>query len=357
MNVSTRHPSTRAWLTVSLANLVANARTVQAAARGAGLLPMVKADAYGLGAIPVVQALEALDPWGFGVATLEEGLQLRTAGCSRPIVVFTPAAAALRERYRQHDLRAVLDAPEVASHWDLPFHLEIDTGMARCGVRWDQPAAIAACATPHLEGVFTHFYHADERPDSVAEQWTRFCRALEALPSRPALIHAANSAAAWRLAEKLDLARPGIFLYGGRAGPDLPAPRPVATLRAPVVSLRRVSAGTSVSYGGEWVAPRATTVATLGIGYADGLFCSAAGKARVLLGGVRRPIIGRVTMDLTMVDIGPDGTGGRLGEPATLIGSDGGDEITVDEFAAWAGTISYEALARLGARLMREYVA
>lgn len=357
MNVSTRHPRTHAWLTVSLASVVTNARTVQAAARGARLLPMVKADAYGLGAVRVARALEDLEPWGFGVATVDEGLQLRAAGITRPVVVFTPAVLAHRDTYRQHDLRAVLESPAVAAAWDGPFHLEIDTGMGRCGVRWDDRSVIAGCASPGLEGVFTHLFHADERPDTVAMQWTRLCAALDALPSRPLLVHAANSAGAWRLREQLDLARPGIFLYGGRAGPDLPTPRPVATLRAPVVSLRRLPAGESVSYGGEWVARRDTTIATLGAGYADGVFRTAAGRAQVLLGGARRPVVGRVTMDFIMVDVGPDGGGVAVGDVATLMGTDGDRAITVDEVAAWSGTISYEVLTHIGPRVAREYVA
>lgn len=341
---------------MSLASLLVNARTVQAAARGARLLPMIKADAYGLGAVRVARTLEQLDPWGFGVATVEEGVQLRDAGIARPVIVFTPALRGQGEAYREHRLRAVMDAPEVAQAWNLPFHLEIDTGMGRCGVRWDRGDVIAACASPQLEGVFTHLYHADERPDTVALQWSRFCRALDALPARPALVHAANSAGAWRLDAALDLVRPGIFLYGGRAGADLPAPEPVATFRAPVVSVRRVLPGESVSYGGEWVASRDTTVATLGVGYADGLARAAAGRATVLLGGTRRPLVGRVTMDLTMVEVGPQG-GARVGDIATLVGRDGSEAITLDEYAAWADTISYEALTRLGPRVPREYVA
>ncbi len=339
-----------------MANLRANAHTVQAAAGGARLLPMVKADGYGLGAVPVVRTLEELEPWGLGVATVSEGAELREAGIRRPILVFTPARLAERTAFARHDLRAVLDDPTVAAAWDGPFHLEIDTGMGRCGIRWDDAEAIAACATPHLEGAFTHFYAADTRPETVREQWTRFEEAVAHLGRRPALVHAANSAGAFRLDERLDLARPGIFLYGGRAGPDLPAPLPVAAVRATVVSLRRLPAGATVSYGGEWSAPRPTTVATLGIGYADGVPRSVQRRAQVLVGGCRRPVVGRVTMDFIVVDLENEETQVRVGDAATLIGTDGTVEITLDEFAGWAGTISYEILSRLGARLPREYI-
>lgn len=356
MNVSTRLSTNRALVEIDLASLVANARTVQAAARGAPLLPMVKADAYGLGAIPVAHALEAVEPWGYGVATVEEGIELREAGIRRPILVLTPPSADLLAAYRDHDLRAVLDRPLLAEVWDLPFHLEIDTGMARCGVRWDDTEGIAAFGSGWLEGIFTHFCAADQGRETVDAQWSRLQEALALLDRRPELVHAQNSAGAWRLQQRLDLARPGIFLYGGRHAPDLPPPQPVVTLRAPVVSVRRVGRGETVSYGGRWTAPRDTTVATLGIGYADGVARAVEGKAQVLLGGVRRPLVGRVTMDFVMVDLEDTAPPVRVGDVATLVGRDGDGQITIDEFARWAGTIAYEALARLRMRAAREYV-
>ncbi len=356
MNVSTTQSKNRAWVAIDLANLLANARSVQAAAHGAALLPVVKADAYGLGAIPVARALDALDPWGFAVATVGEAIGLRDAGVDRAILVFTPAFADMLELYREYHLTAVLDDPAVVGSWNQPFHLEIDTGMGRCGVRWDVPEVIAAFATPHLEGAFTHFYAADEGPETVSIQWSRFASGLEALGNRPRLLHAGNSAGAWRLQERLDLVRPGIFLYGGQHAPDLTPPQPVATVRAPVVSLRRLPAGATVSYGGTWRAPRETTVATLGIGYADGVPRLVAGRAQVLVNGVRRPLVGRVTMDFIMVDLEEDAEGVSVGDIATVVGRDGDGEITIDEFAEWAETIAYEALTRFGARLRREYV-
>ena len=355
MNVSTPSPNGRAWLDVSLAALLANARAVLDRAPGARLLPMVKADAYGLGAVPCARALEALDPWGFGVATVGEGAELRAAGLTRPILVFTPASPEQRDAYRRHDLRAVLDRPEVIATWPAPFHLEIDTGMGRCGVRWDESDALARCGSPHLEGVFTHFYAADLDPASVEAQWRRFVEARRRVPGSP-LVHAANSAAAWRLAERLDLVRPGIYLYGGSAAPDIPAPRPVAALRARVVALRHVRRGDSVSYGPDWHAPADTWIATVAAGYADGVPRAVRGRAAVVLRGRRWPVVGRVTMDFVMVDMGPDGGGVTVGDVATVFGGDS-PAATVDEFGAWAGTNSYEILARIGARVERRYDA
>jgi alanine racemase len=353
--VSTNLDSQRAWVDVELGHLIANARTIQSVARGAALFPMIKAEAYGLGAEPVARALERVSPWGYGLATLEEAVALRSAGITRPLVVFTPATHPIQDAYREHGLHAVIDRAEVATAWDTPFHVEIDTGMGRCGVRWDDREEIAGCDVPALEGVFTHFFAADAKPETVEQQWNRFTSALDALPRRPRLLHAANSAAAWRLQKRLDLVRPGIFLFGGLHAPDLPPPRPVASVRARVVSVRDVRPGDTVSYGGEWVAPEPGRVATLGIGYADGVPRAIGGRGpEVLLHGRRRPIVGRVTMDFIMVSL-PIDEPVATGDVATLVGADGEAEITVDEFAAWGGSIGYEVLARLGPRLPRVY--
>jgi alanine racemase len=356
--MSTQPHHGRGWAEIELANLVANARAVLAAAPGARLLPMVKADAYGLGALACARALRAVDPWGFGVATLDEAEQLRDGGIGEPILVFTPADPADLSRHRALDTRAVLDRATAVRAWDRPFHLEIDTGMARCGVRWDDVGTLAGCRSPQLEGVFTHLHSADARPETIPVQWDRFTRARETLGARPRLVHVANSAGAWRLPERLDLVRPGIFLYGGTIGPGLPVPRPVLGVRAPIVSVRRVPAGESVSYGGDWVAPRDATIATLGIGYADGIPRAVQGRGSVLIRGRRYPIVGRVTMDFVMVDLGgTDPSAPGVGDIATLVGTDERASISLDEFAGWAGTISYEVIARLGARLARRYGA
>jgi alanine racemase len=359
VNASTQAHRERAWVEVDLTKLVHNARTALAAARGARLLPMVKAGAYGLGAVPVARALEAVEPWGYGVATAPEGVELREAGIRRPVVVFTPALEESQPTYRRNDLRAVLDDPAVIAGWELPFHLEIDTGMGRAGIKWDEPERLAAAAaSPRLEGVFTHLHSADSDPASVRAQWDLFEAALRCLGRRPPLVHAANSAGIWLLGKGLDLVRPGVFLYGGRAGEGegLPPPVPVLAVRARVVSLRTLAAGESVSYGAVWRAAAPTRIATLGVGYADGVPRSAMGRAQVLIAGRRAPVVGRITMDMLMVELPPplDETV-RVGDVATLIGADGWEAITVDECAGWAGTTSYEILTGLSPRLPREY--
>ena len=319
---------------------------------------MVKADAYGLGALPIVSALASADPWGFGVATIEEAVELAAHGVSLPILVFTPALAEQLPRFRDHELRPVLDDPAVIQQWGagLPYHGEIDTGMGRAGIRWDDAEALAVLASHPPEGVFTHFHSADATPASMDEQLRRFEAALSRLPERPAVVHVANSAGALRSSGAFDLVRPGIFLYGGVAAPDLEPPLPVVTLRARLVSTRLLEAGESVSYGAEWSAPNQTVVGTVSLGYADGVPRSLQNRASVLRGGRRHPVVGRITMDMMMIDLGPEGqSGAQLGDVVTLIGEDGGEAITLDEFADWAGTISYEILTGLSGRLRKVY--
>jgi alanine racemase len=345
---------------VSLAAVVENARTVARVA-GTRLLPVVKANAYGVGAVAVSKALEALDPWGYGVATVDEGAELRAAGIIRPVVVFMPGQPALFEDLDRFRLTPVLGDAAAISEWtgrgERAFHLEIDTGMGRSGVRWDEIDAVRDAAnTPYLEGCYTQFHSADRRDGSVEEQLGRFERAVARLARRPALLHVANSAAALldrRFA--FDLVRPGVFLYGGSPGEGFPEPRAVVSVRARVLAVRRLAAGESVSYNALWRATRATTVATLGIGYADGVrrAVGLSGRGVALLGGRRCPIIGAVTMDLTMVETGDQPV--HVGDVATLLGESDGERITLQDLSSWSGELQRAVLTSLGPRLPRIY--
>ncbi|HVH69465.1 MAG TPA: alanine racemase [Gemmatimonadales bacterium] len=359
---SGRH--SRAWVEVSLAAIVENARTV-ARVSGTRLLPVVKADAYGLGAVAVSRALETVDPLGYCVATVAEGAELRAAGITRLVLVFTPARPELFDLYHQHRLTPALgDARSIAA-WIARgargggFHLEIDTGMGRSGVRWDEIEPLADLLdTPYLEGCYTHFHSAERRDGSAEAQLDRFRQAVGRLARRPAVLHVANSAAALRdRMFAFDAVRPGVYLYGGSPGAGYPEAKPVLGLRARVVAVRRVHAGESVSYNASWIAPRDTTVATLGIGYADGVrrLVGRSGEARVLLGagGRQVPIVGRVTMDLTLLDVGDAPV--AVGDVATLVGSTDGGSITLDQVAAWSDALPHEYLTGLGPRLPRIY--
>jgi alanine racemase len=318
---------------------------------------MVKANGYGIGAVAVARALESLDPWGYGVASVEEGAELRRGGIQRPILVVSPLTPDWVEGCLAHNLRPSIGDLLALEAWsrqsERPFHVEIDTGMSRAGLRWDDGAALAFLRAtlpnaPGWEGLFTHFLFAEGDVDITVRQWDRFQMVLQSLP-RPRLVHAANSAAALRgRAFAGDMVRPGIFLYGGSAGH--PVPRAVTSLHARVIAIRSIAAGDTVGYGAGWRAEQPGLVATLAVGYADGFpRTGVPGRAREIeINGKTVPILGRVTMDMCMALV--DATV-RIGDVATIFGG----AISLDQQAAAAGTISYELLTRLGSRLPRQY--
>lgn len=339
------------------------------------MIPMVKADAYGLGAGETVRALEPDDPTAYGVATVEEGRRLRSRGVRRPIVVFSPVPPGEYEAAVEAGLTVCLSSLEAldrlagaaAARRDredepVPFHVEVDTGMGRSGFdaravdRWGPAVARAHGGALRWAGVFTHFHSADVDGSATAEQIRRFRAAIDALDlpgEADFLVHEANSAAALRRPlGLLPAVRPGIFLYGGRAGPSLPPPEPVVSVRARVVLVREVPAGTTVGYGATYCASSDERWATLAIGYGDGLPRALGNRGEVLVAGRRVPIVGRISMDLTVVNISvTDGV--DAGHVATVIGRDGGEEVTLDDVADLAGTIGYEILTGLTGRLPR----
>ncbi len=358
MTESNPTTAARAWAEIDLAALAANARTL-AQISGARLLPMVKANAYGLGAVETARALESLEPWGYGVATTAEARTLRVSGLRRPIVVFAPLDPSEMGRYLEDDLRPSISSLEELDAWtgatERPFHVEVDTGMARTGIRWDDGEAVRQLGertrnAPGFEGIWTHFHSAATDPAATARQWETFLGILTALPTRPPLAHAANSAAAVQGTRyAADLVRPGIFLYGGEAGETAPTPETVVRLRARVVAVRDLRRGDTVSYGARWRARGAAQVATLGIGYADGVLRSLGRKGKIELGGALHPIAGVVTMDFTMIAV--TGEAPAVGEVATVFGG----ALTLDDQARVAGTIAYELLTALGGRVERRY--
>jgi alanine racemase len=367
----------RAWVEVDLDALRANFEAVRrAVGPGVAVIPMVKADGYGLGAERVVRALDRLEPWGYGVATAREGIALRRAGVERPVIVFSPLPPDAVEDAAEARLTACISDLGGLERWaaaakrvpgGLDFHVEIDTGMGRCGFDWRQAhqwaEAIKERVGPALRwtGVFTHFQGADA-PERAAAlvQWERLRDAVAQLPvSREDLmVHAANSAGALRFAEcRGDAVRPGIYLYGGHPAPDAglgdaPAPRPVASVRSRIVLVRDVPPGTTVGYGATHVARGWERWGTLAIGYGDGLRRSLSNRGFALVRGRRVPIVGRISMDMTVVDLSgvPEA---RVGDVATLIGRDGDEEITLEEVAGLVDTISYEILTGLTPRLPR----
>lgn len=350
--------ASHAWVDVDLDAIVANARRV-AQVSVSRLLPMVKANAYGLGAIPVARALAAADPWGFGVATLAEGRELRDAGITLPIVVFTPFLPAWAPVMAAAQLTPVIGAVESLDAWislgrDLRFHIGLDTGMNRAGASVTDPELLLALrerlsAAKGYEGVCTHFHSADADASSVDQQWWAFQQAVDALGPRPPLVHAANSAAAL-LGPRYgaDLVRPGIYLYGGQAGSGGADPAPVAHVQAAVVSVRTIPAGDSVSYAATWRANSTTRIATVAAGYADGVPLAFATAGQMAVRGHAVPVRGRVTMDMTMIEV-PDDV--MPGDVATIFGG----PLALDAQAERGRTISYQLLTSIGRRVERRY--
>ncbi len=367
----------RAWVEVDLDALRANYEAVgRTVGPAVARIPMVKADGYGVGAARVVRAVESLAPYGYGVATAEEGRGLRDLGVERPVIVFSPlppgdveAAAAARLTAAISDLDALDRWAAAAAREPQPldFHVEVDTGMGRAGFDWRAAQQWAPAVLARLDGsvrwngIFTHFQGADAPdPASATTQWARFQDALAQLsvPRDALLIHACNSVAALRWpAYALDAIRPGIFLYGADPAPELgeglAKPRPVVSLRAVVVRVADVPPGATVGYGATHVARRWERWATLAIGYGDGLPRALSDVGHALLHGERVGIVGRVSMDLTVVDVTDCAAEVAAGDVATMLGRDGDDEITLEQVAAQANTIAYEILTGLGQRLPR----
>ncbi|HEV8495335.1 MAG TPA: alanine racemase [Gemmatimonadaceae bacterium] len=349
----------RAWVEVDLGALLRNGAAIAAHA-GVKIVPMVKADAYGLGAVAVARTLEQLDPWGFGVATIAEGEELRRAAIERPIVVFSPLLIGDFDAAVRANLTPTLGTREAIERWretGRPWQLSIDTGMNRAGVQWDEIETLrdVIAATPP-QAVFTHFHSAERGDDTRDLQERRFAEAIARLATRPLLIHAENGAAVeHRAPSKWGLARPGIFLYGVSSGnaPQI-HPEPVVAVRARVIDLRTIAADETVSYGGTYKAPSKRRIATLGIGYADGYRRGLSNRASVLFHGRRARVVGVVTMDMTMIDV--TDVQCEIGDIATLIGSDGADRIDVAELAEMGGLSPYEILTGLRGRLPRRYI-
>jgi alanine racemase len=349
----------RGWLEIDLDAIVRNARAMMA--RSGNILPMVKADAYGTGAVRVARALEQLEPWGYGIATVEEGRELRDAGIWRPILLFTSVAADELGAVRDARLTPALASAHAIAQWTSigggAWHLSIDTGMSRSGIPWDEAGQLAALLRAHPpEGAFTHFHSATLDDGSIAEQERRFEQALRALPARPPILHAENSGAIARCERsRWQIGRPGVFLYGVAVGASpLVQPEPVVAMRARIVELRTLRAGESVSYDATFRATRETLIATLPVGYADGYRRALGNRAHALVSGRRAPVAGVVTMDMTMLNV--TGLDARIGDVATLLGRDGAEQIGAAELAELANASPYEILTGLNARLPRRYI-
>ena len=367
----------RAWAEVDLAAVRHNVRTLRAAAAPARLCAVVKANGYGHGAAMVgAAALDAGADW-LGVAQVDEAVALRSGGIEAPILVLSEprldevdAAIATGARltvYTSACVSAIAKSVRAQRAPAVPLHLKVDTGMHRVGAA---PAEVVPLAKSigdlsevELEGVCTHCPVADEPANPFTrQQIVRFDAVLAELRASgidPGIVHAANSAATLVVPEaRYDLVRCGISVYGIPPAPELAGVvdlQPALTLASEVSFVKQLGAGEAVSYGHRQRTSAATVVATVPIGYADGVFRALPLLGQdVLIGGARRPMLGVVTMDQLMVDCGPDADV-EVGDPVVLLGAQGDERITPDEWAARLGTISYEVVCAIGARVARRY--
>lgn len=361
---------------MDLAALVRNLRTLRSVAAGAAVLAMVKADAYGHGAALVAPALEAEGVELLGVALIEEGLALRRAGLTTEILVLGGAyeggweamvsAGLCPAVFRVDHLEALAEAARRLGAKPRA-HLKVDTGMARLGAQPQEVAGLlvrARALQVDIQGVMSHFANADLADAAVTEDQLRKFQAVlsevETAGVRPRWRHLANSAALVALPEArdgttLNLVRPGLALYGISPAPWIVPPRalePVLSWKTAVVHLKTVPPGTAVSYGGTWTARRTTRIATLPVGYADGYPRRLSNRGQVLVRGQRAPVVGRVCMDLCMVDV-TDVPGAAVGDEVVLLGRQAGAEVGAVEVAQWLETMPYEVLCGIGARVPR----
>ncbi|MDA8138107.1 MAG: alanine racemase [Desulfobacteraceae bacterium] len=379
-------PKFTTWAEIDLSAIAHNVRELRRVTNpGARLMVAVKANGYGHGAVPTARIALANGATDVGVARMEEGIALRRVGISAPVLVFgyTPAqhvpqliAYQLTPAVYSLEHAQALSAAALAAGQQLPIHVKVDTGMGRLGLPCDElrlaglPQAgeeiirVAALKGVRLQGIFTHFATADHADLGYARaQFERFQKLLAELKSAGCvtpLRHAANSGAIMQLPEThLDMVRAGISVYGlypsgevNRATIDL---KPAMTLKSTIIQLKQVPAGACISYGCTYKTPAPTTIATVSVGYADGYSRGLSNKGTMLAGGCRAPIVGRVCMDLTMIDVGriPNVS---VGDEVVLVGCQGETEISADEVAATLGTINYEVVSALTERVERIYI-
>ncbi len=355
------------WANIDLSAVRANARCIAKHVGPAHMLAMVKANAYGHGAVELAKTLEP-EPylWGLGVATIEEGIELRQADIHKPILVVGSAAHRdALEVMREHqlhttihsldDLQRVLDTPK--SH-ELALHLKFDLSIHRLGIPERDTAKALALVKEHthqlnIQGLMTHLACAES--DAVASR--AHINAFEKLTTqiKTPWVHAANSAAAVAFAwARFNLVRPGLALYGvGFAAQHLDL-RPALSLKSNIIALRDLPKGEGVGYDYTFRTKKAARIATVALGYADGYRVAMSNRAFMLVGGLRCPVVGRVSMDSTMIDVShvPHC---RVGDEVVVIGEQNHEQITTRELAAYATTHDYEILTAIGSRVPRFY--
>lgn len=360
---------------VDLERLRSNLQALQAHVGGAKVMPILKANAYGHGLVRVGQYMQELGVGSIGVAYLEEGILLREAGITTPILVLGGILGSQAPLFLQHNLTLTVsstqkleqvEAAAAAAGVTARVHLKIDTGMERIGVHYYNAESLLEatlkCKHVEVEGIFSHFANADAADlASARTQVARFEEVLLFYEKRSLpmpLRHMANSGAVLQLPESwMDMVRPGILLYG--VYPSAQAQRTVAvqpalTWSSRIVYFKVVQPGHPVSYGSTWQSDHPVRVVTVPVGYGDGYFRAMSGQAQVLIKGQRYPVVGTICMDQFMVNIEHDSAYNE--DEIILVGQSGNERITVEDLAAWASTIPYEILTNINTRVPRVYL-
>lgn len=354
---------------VNLDLLAHNMATLRGLLEGQKIYAVVKADAYGHGAVPVARRLAQDGVDGFAVSLVEEGVELREAGIDREILVLSGAYAGTHSEIIEHRLTPVVsEVSDLAVYQSLShgrsvyIHLKVDTGMSRLGLPLyrlsDFLEELARCNSVKLSGLMTHLARADDDPKTTSNQLYRFEQARQLVYSRghrSITIHAANSPGTIRHREAhFDAVRVGLALYGLKPAPTELRLKPVMRWRSEIISLREITKGTGVGYCHTFKANRETRIATVPIGYGDGLMRSLSNRGVMLVQGKRCPIVGNISMDLTTVDV-TDVAECRIGDEVVIIGEQAGEKVSADDVASWAGTINYEIVTNVSRRVPRFY--
>jgi len=362
----------RIWAEINLDNLLFNYQQIQKMAGGAKLMPIIKADAYGHGAVMVARTLRDAGAEYFAVATADEAIQLRRFGITCTILVLGVVPSGRVQELAEKGITLCIPDSEVATLYKnnlrryekLNVHLKLDSGMNRLGVEQSKAklwwSDIKDDSSFCIKGIFTHFAASgeDDKAAFTIMQYDRFSEIISYFGASSFLLtHCANSDAIVRFPQThLNLVRPGIILYGyATPSPRLLKLRPVMSLRASIAQVKHINAGQSVGYSCAWKATRDTKIAVVSAGYADGILRSGSGNICMLVNGVRSPQIGNICMDLCIIDV-TDAGEVHVGDVATILGEDLDQSINVYELSqSYGGTIPYEVFSSVGKRVPRYY--
>lgn len=364
----------RVFAEIYLDNLINNYKIVKKKVKNAKIMAAIKADAYGHGAVEVARILEAEGVYMFGVASVEEGIELRDAGITSKILVLSPILHTQIDAILEYNLIPtiselkffdVLHKKLRSLRKPIVVHVEVDTGMTRTGISYNNAIEsirrISSSPYIRISGLFSHFPLAEEDGAFTKKQIRDFGRLIKNLKRykiKPSCTHLANSSGIFKHTDShFDLVRPGIALYGLTSSPDIRYANdfsPVMSLRSRVVNIRDVKANTPVSYGHTFVTKKRNRIGTISVGYGDGYPRALSNAGEVLVKGKRAPIVGTVCMDLIMIDI-THIKSVKIGDLVTLIGRDGNERISAEECANKSHTIVYEITSGIGPRVARVF--